>query len=100
MFDLRSDADEVVVKKVGQEDVNVSLQYDGCHGVVCGFRKTSEVCLYDLRQTKGYVRSFGEFKSEGLTAYLVNVLVDPRQLFVVNFEEVRVVDFAGDGVCL
>lgn len=93
LFDLRSDSDEVAIKKEGVEDVNVSLQYDGNHGVVCGFRKSTEVCLYDLRQTKGPVRSYGEFKSPELTAYLVNILVDHRRLFVVNFEEVRMYDF-------
>lgn len=94
MLDLRS-GDEIVIRKSGKEDVNVSLQYDGRHGVVCGFLNTNEVALYDLRQTKERVKSFGELKSSELGTSLLGVLVDARNLFVVNFREVRVFNFTG-----
>lgn len=94
VFDLRSDADELVIKKAGADDVNVSLEYDGRQGVVCGFRNSSEVSLYDLRRPTGAIRSFGKFKDDELATYLLDILVDSRRLYVVNFNEVRVCDFS------
>lgn len=94
VFDLRSDADVMTMRKVGAEDVNVSLNYDGQFGVVCGFRNTSEVCLYDLRWGKGRVQSLGVLKHPELSTYLLDVLVEPRQLFVNNFNEVQAWDFS------
>lgn len=95
MFDLRTDSDELTIRKNGEPDINVSLQYDGHHGVVCGFRNSSEVCLYDLRKPKGPVQTFGKFQSPELSGkYLVDVIADSSALYVVNCDGVQMCDFS------
>lgn len=95
MMDLRTETDEVTIEKEGKEDLNTSLQYDGRYGVVCGYRTSAEVCLYDLRKPTGHVRSFGMFKQPRKSAYLVEVLADSRNLYVVTYDGVTVCDFTG-----
>lgn len=95
MFDLRTDSDELTIAKTGAQDINVSLQYDGIHGVLCGFRSSSEVCLYDLRKAKGPVRSYGQFQDPELSRkYLVDVLADSNAFYVVNCDGVQICDFS------
>lgn len=96
MFDLRSNADELRIEKQGTKDNNVSMAFDGHFGVVCGFRNTSEVCLYDLRNPDGAVKSYGQFKHPEMSAYLVEIIADPKQIFVVNNYAVQVCDFSAE----
>lgn len=93
MFDLRTDSDVLTVPKEGVQDVNVSLQYDGQFGVFCGYRNTSEVVLYDLRNPKSVLRSYGTFKHHELSTYLLDIVVDPTHLLVANFNDVRMIEF-------
>lgn len=86
MFDLRTD--EMTIQKVGEEDQNVSVKYDGVHGVVCGFRTSAEVCLYDLRNPRSHIRRLGTFRTPGKSSHLVDVAVDSKRLFVVNSEDI------------